>query len=231
MAAVVVRETMFVRASTDRMSRSGRQGAVALSTWLVVACGGSGDTGVARTTDGSGGAIGGSASGGASGAGGRSAAGAGGNAAGTGGASSRGGTSGAAASGTAGVDGGGADGGLCDGVVVGEPCTVENAHCGSCADECSFCHVVSCVNGAWTGFEIPPAPCFDCGPSLRCRTGGEYCDLEHSDVPSIPDAYSCRSMPPACARDMTCACVQQAVPSDRCTVQRAGELLIEHLGG
>jgi hypothetical protein len=200
--------------------------------------GGSGAGGRAST------GTGGSAAGGASGQGGRSTGGAGaaggtggataGGAGGSGGVSNGiGGTSntGGGASGTGGVDGGGTDGGLCDGVLVGEPCAVENAHCGSCTDECSFCHVVSCVNGVWTGFEVPPLPCFDCGPSIRCRTGGEYCDLEHSDVPSIPDAYACRSMFAACLRDVTCDCVQQAVPSDRCTMQRAGELLVEHLGG
>jgi hypothetical protein len=234
---------------------SGQRCASALSVWLIVSCGGSGETGVARTTDGTGGAIAGAANGGMSVAGGRSATGGGGNAAGAGGASGQGGTSTAGAGGVngsggltaggsggvsngsgganggGGVDGGGADGGLCDGILVGEPCAVENAHCGSCTDECSFCHVVSCVNGVWTGFEVPPAPCFDCGPSVRCRTGGEYCDLEHSDVPSIPDSYACRPMPAACARDVTCACVQQAVASDRCTAPRAGEILIEHLGG
>src|SRR5690349_3168922 len=60
--------------------------------------------------------------------------------------------------------------------MVDQPCSVEDASCGSCsADACSFCNVVVCREGAWQRLEVHPAPCHACGPDLRCPSDESYC--------------------------------------------------------
>lgn len=47
--------------------------------------------------------------------------------------------------------------------VEDEPCSDEGTFCNSgCQDQCSFCNILKCENGAWTGLEAPPAPCLGC---------------------------------------------------------------------
>lgn len=47
--------------------------------------------------------------------------------------------------------------------VEDEPCTAEGTFCNAgCQDQCSFCNILHCENGAWTRLEAPPAPCLGC---------------------------------------------------------------------
>jgi len=34
-----------------------------------------------------------------------------------------------------------------------------------------------CTGGRWQSQEVAPAPCFACGPTLRCQTNAQYCHV------------------------------------------------------
>lgn len=45
----------------------------------------------------------------------------------------------------------------------GSKCAMEGESCSpGCADPCSFCNIVTCMDGTWQGLEVFPAPCLDC---------------------------------------------------------------------
>ncbi len=121
----------------------------------------------------------------------------------------------------------------CASAVVDTPCSVEGAFCGGpCTDECSFCNLLSCSGGTWNRVEVFPAPCFDCGESLRCVANEQHCVHTFSDVGGVPDDYECADNPPECMGDMaTCACLDAALIYDECVEPIPGELEIRYFGG
>jgi len=70
------------------------------------------------------------------------------------------------------------------GSAEGMPCSSEGAYCGgdACTDACSFCNIIQCERGTWQRVEAFPAPCFDCGDSLRCVQDDQFCRVTRSDV-------------------------------------------------
>ena len=109
-------------------------------------------------------------------------------------------------------------GGECDPFPMeGAPCSAAGEFCSTdCSDQCSFCNVLECVDGAWSRVEVPPAPCLDCaemcpfvvaagcagGPpdQAACVMGCEEvragpCAIEQSD------AFACTGTAPTFACD------------------------------
>ena len=162
-----------------------------------------------------------------------------------GGASGNAGTGGGGASGTAGTGGGGIGGGggttgtggrggaggsnsTCASATAGATCTSEGTTCGggNCTDACQFCNLLRCVSGHWQNMEAAPAPCFSCGPSLRCQTYAQYCDATIGGAVGSTGSYRCTALPAACTTTRTCACLQsQGVPGS-CVQSGAGELTV-----
>lgn len=90
--------------------------------------------------------------------------------------------------------------------VIGMPCAVEGASCGSCPSPCSgFCNLATCTGGVWQTLELGCAdPLFACGPSAFCSRWTEYCRHTLSDVGGVPDDYRCAPLPEDCPADCTC---------------------------
>ena len=183
------------------------------------AAGGGGTTGIAGTTGGGGAAGGGGTTGVAGTAGG-------------GGAGGAGGTTGVAGTtGGGGNGGGGGAGGnpACATAAENAACTTEGVTCGSCGtDVCQFCNLLRCVTGHWQRMESAPAPCFSCGPNLRCQGYAQYCDVTTGGALGAGSTYRCTALPAACKTTPTCACLQaQSVAgSGNCTMGAQGEVTV-----
>jgi hypothetical protein len=80
----------------------------------------------------------------------------------------------------------------------------------------------------------PPAGTFSCGPEF-CAKGQQYCSKTGSDVPGIPDSYSCPPLPPECFQGQppTCACLDGVcgAPMQNCTPSPDGDLTVICPGG
>lgn len=153
---------------------------------------------------------------------------------GTGGASAGGGSAGTSGDGMAGISGGGGRGaggnggagGACASAVAMGACTVDGQICSSgCTDACSFCNLLRCVGGTWQRMESFPAPCFSCGPALRCRDNAQYCQVIQGGPAGSSPTYTCRDVPSSCPATPTCACLPLTTPpSTTCTQAGPGQL-------
>jgi hypothetical protein len=168
-------------------------------------------------------------------------AGTGGAGSGSGGAAASGGAGGGGASGETGASGGGGGGGgrdgggggggrggqagntACSSAVAAGSCTSEGTTCSSgCTDVCQFCQLLRCQGGRWTPLEVAPAPCFPCGPSLRCQINGDYCYAVMGGPIGAEPSYRCRPMPNTCLPAPTCACLKEQLGATSATCQQAG---------
>jgi len=134
------------------------------------------------------------------------------------------GATGGHAGGTGGSTGAGGSPG-CASAVLNGSCSTDNTTCSSgCTDACSFCNVLRCSGGHWVQQESVPAPCFDCGPTLRCRTGMQACYKTTGGAATNPPSYACADLPQQCLATPTCACV--APPPAMCEESGTGQLTI-----
>jgi hypothetical protein len=110
---------------------------------------------------------------------------------------------------------------------IDTPCASEGQICGGpCTDECSFCNLIQCVEGRWQRLEVFPAPCFDCGPSLRCVEYAEYCHVLHGGEEGSGSSYECRDAPDRCEGTAACDCV--TVPAGgSCDDSTEGQVTVE----
>jgi hypothetical protein len=139
------------------------------------------------------------------------------------GAGGRGGaTGGGGRGGTSGIAG--SSGNPCANATTGNTCSEEGRTCGTCIDRCNFCSMVTCRNGRWARMEVAPAPCFDCGASLRCQINEQYCVATLPGIPTGVTSYSCAEIPDSCPQTPTCDCVQ--VGGGTCQMSGAGQLTI-----
>jgi hypothetical protein len=179
------------------------------------ACGGGGTSG----PDGGSGAAG---SGGSPGTGGGATGGAGsGGVTGSGGGQGTGG----GATGGAGTGGAGGTSGACASAVAMAACTSEGQTCSSgCTDACDFCNLLRCTGGVWQRMEAVPAPCFSCGPTLRCRDNAQYCRVVRGGPAGSEPGYSCMDVPSNCPAVPTCTCLSSTPPVTTCTQAGPGQL-------
>ena len=106
--------------------------------------------------------------------------------------------------------------------IMGTPCTGPDRTCGTCPpDPCSFCNLLRCEGGTWTGVEAFPDPsCLDptndpfaCG-SATCQPG-EYCFATGCGVDGCsPPPPECRPIPDGC---QMCACLS---PNSSCLCEQ-----------
>jgi hypothetical protein len=146
---------------------------------------------------------------------------------GAGGSDGRGGTTGNAGRGGGGMAGtgsSGTSGNPCASATPGDSCSDEGRSCGSCNDACNFCNLTMCIGGRWTRVEVAPAPCFECGASLRCQISAQYCIAELPGVPTGVTSYSCASLPDSCRPTPTCACLQ--IGGGTCQSSGSGQLTV-----
>jgi hypothetical protein len=181
---------------------------------------------LAACSNGSGTPDGGGGSTGQGGAGGTATAGS----AGQGGAGAAGST-GYGGAGTGGASGGGGGGGnsTCATATENAACTVDGATCGGpCTDVCQFCNLLRCTSGRWQRSESAPAPCFTCGPDLRCQGFAQYCDVTSGGAVGAGSSYHCTALPAACTTTPTCACLQtQGVAgSGNCAMAAQGAVTV-----
>jgi Kazal-type serine protease inhibitor domain len=185
------------------------------SLW-VVGCGSTVDGGGTTGTGGSGGTAGAGGTGGSGGSGGNGNGG-------SGGSMGTGGGSGIACGGFAGVQCpateycdypddlcGGADG---QGVCKIRPEACPEIYSPTCA--CDGMTYGNACDAAGAGFDVstismcppPEMGLFNCG-STFCNSATQYCQKTYSDVPGLPDSYSCNDLPAACAGGVpSCACI------------------------
>jgi hypothetical protein len=52
----------------------------------------------------------------------------------------------------------------------------------------------------------PPAGMFSCGAGF-CQLATQYCEVQVSDVASIPSSFSCKDIPSTCSTIPNCACL------------------------
>jgi len=106
----------------------------------------------------------------------------------------------------------------CDGMVYSNPCEAASAG----------------KDVASEGGCTPPAGTFPCGPQF-CAKGQQYCSKTGSDVPGIPDSYSCPGLPPACFQGQppSCACLDGVcgAPMQNCSASPDGDLTVICPGG
>ena len=76
--------------------------------------------------------------------------------------------------------------------------------------------------------ESAPAPCFSCGPNLRCQGYAQYCDVTTGGAVGAGSTYRCAALPTACKTTPTCACLQgQSVAgSGNCTMGAQGAVTV-----
>ena len=112
------------------------------------------------------------------------------------------------------------DGGpVCAGAVAQGACTSEGTVCSNgCTDVCQFCNLLRCTGGHWQTEEAAPAPCFACGPSLRCQTNAQYCYSVAGGAVTRPPSYECRTTPATCLPVPSCTCLRnQNLATTVCT--------------
>ena len=148
-----------------------------------------------------------------------------------------GGTTGVAGNADAGGGGAGATTGsagtsginpACAAATENAACTDDGVVCGSCTDVCQFCNTLRCVSGRWQRMEAAPAPCFMCGPSLRCQGYVQYCEVTMGGAQGSAASHRCSALPTACKTTPTCACLQtQGVAgSASCTMAGQGDVTV-----
>jgi hypothetical protein len=103
---------------------------------------------------------------------------------------------------------------ICASAIAGEPCASEGISCSDqCKDICSFCHIFRCDMGHWMALEAAPAPCFACGPNLRCQSNIQYCQETLSGLQGGNSGYSCNDLPTTCKPEQSCSCLVPQVGS------------------
>ena len=131
--------------------------------------------------------------------------------------------------GNGGASGGGGGNSTCATATENAACTVEGATCGGpCTDVCQFCNLLRCMSGRWQRMESAPAPCFTCGPDLRCQGFAQYCAVTSGGAVGAGSSYRCTALPAACTTTPTCACLQaQGVAgSGNCTMAAQGAVTV-----
>jgi hypothetical protein len=138
----------------------------------------------------------------------------------------------AGATGSGGSDGGSGDtnddahdgGAGCATAVAQGSCSVDGTVCSSgCTDVCQFCNLLRCTSGHWQPEEVAPAPCFACGPTLRCQTNAQYCHVQEGGAITNPPVYQCRATPATCLPTPTCTCLRnQGLAESVCSEGDAG---------
>lgn len=133
--------------------------------------------------------------------------------------------------------------------VEGSACTQGQSVCSEGGNICCIGYVWECdpTTNTWEkeglGCACLPAPLdagpFACGPTMTCG-GAQMCTdhppgIEGPDGSTLPDAYECDSLPPACASTPTCGCVVQELEGSECTVSScdddgAGHITVHCLG-
>ena len=73
---------------------------------------------------------------------------------------------------------------------------------------CQFCQLLRCQGGRWTPLEVAPAPCFLCGPTLRCQKDAQYCRAVSGGPIGADPSYQCRATPNACLPAPSCSCLE-----------------------
>lgn len=76
----------------------------------------------------------------------------------------------------------------------------------------------------------PPQGTFACGPKF-CAKGQQYCRRDVSDVGSIPDGFTCVSLPAGCGAAPDCACLAGEVCGDMCEATADGGFKLTCPGG
>jgi len=143
----------------------------------------------------------------------------------SGGGSGTGGTDAGSRDGNDGRDQDRGDGGdACASAVALGPCGTEGAICGgNCSDACQFCNLLRCSGGRWQAQEAAPAPCFACGPSLRCQINQQYCYSITGGAVGNPPSYQCRAVPMACLPTPTCKCLRDQGANGNLCEDAAGD--------
>jgi hypothetical protein len=107
------------------------------------------------------------------------------------------------------------------------PCTNEGAFCSSgCTNACSFCTAFRCTGGQWMRMEAHPAPCFSCGPELRCRMHSQFCLTVVGGPAGSTPTYSCGEVPGSCPLAPTCACLDAVGQAGTCAEPTPGQVTI-----
>ena len=112
----------------------------------------------------------------------------------------------------------------CVSATIGNTCSDEGRTCGNCGNGCDFCNLTMCNGGRWTRVEVAPAPCFECGASLRCQINAQYCVATLPAVPTGVTSFSCAMTPDDCRPTPTCTCVM--VGGGTCEQKGTGQLTI-----
>src|SRR5262249_38293560 len=108
---------------------------------------------------------------------------------------------------------------------VGAACASDGVTCGGpCSDVCSFCNILLCQSGRWANIETFPTPCFTCGPSGKCQTSKQYCNVTIGGVPGSQPSYRCTALPNSCLATPTCACLS-TVPGT-CQESGSGQITV-----
>jgi hypothetical protein len=76
----------------------------------------------------------------------------------------------------------------------------------------------------------PPAGMYGCGAGF-CQLGAEYCELDGSDVATIPSTYTCKPLPTACGTAPSCACLSSVQCGNFCMSIADGGLQVTCPGG
>lgn len=209
--------TLLLACGSDKSDRggSGGQGATGGSD----ATGGGGSQGGTLGTGGGGGQATGAAGqgGGSFGMGGLAGASGAGAASDGGAGHPQGGKGGQGGVGTAGSGGGESP---CATASAGQTCNGEGLTCGTCPSACQNCALLRCSQGHWQMQEAFAAPCFSCGPTLRCQKTATYCHV----VGGTP-TYSCTPTPASCLPTPTCACLK-GFAGGTCEDKTGGDITI-----
>ncbi len=147
----------------------------------------------------------------------------------TAGSAGHGGAGGGAGSGGASGGGGGGGNSTCATATEDAACTVDGVTCGGpCTDVCQFCSLLHCTSGRWQRTESAPAPCFTCGPDLRCQGFAQYCNVTSGGAVGAGSSYRCTALPAACTTTPTCACLQTQgfAASGNCTMGAQGAVTV-----
>lgn len=115
----------------------------------------------------------------------------------------------------------------CAGAVDGAACTTPGVTCGGpCPDACSFCNLLRCEDGMWSGLEAGPAPCFSCGTGAECQINVDYCLKTIGGPAPGTETFECTAPPADCAGAVTCACLDTASVGGDCAEPNPGEVTV-----
>ena len=139
----------------------------------------------------------------------------------------------------------------------GAACTSTDVLCKGFEGGCCAGYLWTCTGSTWkrSGLGCPCMPAdsgvdardasdtkvedsgpFACGTSLTCAPD-KYCHDQAPGIPgpdggTLPDSYSCDSIPDACKATPTCDCVKTKVPgcTGTCTTDAAGHVTMHCMG-